>query len=73
MFAEYCFNFYYLNEIRVKENSNLDVSTFLTMEDSLLVKTGNANQVMNIFCRPNWHVFCREFGHIGRLRTAMRR
>ena len=21
----------------------------------------------------NWHVFCREFGHLGRLRTAMNR
>ena len=54
MFAAYCFNFYYFNKIRIKENSNLEVSTFLTMEDSLLVKTGDATQVMNIFCRPNY-------------------
>ena len=42
MFAACCFNFYYFNEIRIKENSNLEVSTFLTMEDSLFVKTGGA-------------------------------
>ena len=42
VFAAYCFNFYYFNETRIKENSNLEVSTFLTMEDSLLVKTGDA-------------------------------
>ena len=27
---------------------------FLTMEDSLLVKTRYATQVMNTFCRPNY-------------------
>ena len=49
MFVTYCFNFYYFNKIRIKENSNLEVSAFWTMDDSLFVKTGGALTLLLAF------------------------